>query len=202
MTILSATLLDVAIALIVLVSGILSWLRGLAEEMVTILAWVGGLVVAFQFADFGAQFIPEMFDEITLGERSFGLAAFHTPIAGIVLFLLTFVAVSQLNRIFARMSKGKESGVLRRADRIMGFLFGLLRGGAVLLALVLVAGIVPSINEAGFWRESDLIPYFVEAARLVIEWMPEEWQSHFHYPEPPETVVETVSDTISEVLPE
>ena len=67
MTILGATLLDVVIALIILISGILSWLRGFAEELVTILAWVVGLVVAFQFASFGAQFVPEMFNEITLG---------------------------------------------------------------------------------------------------------------------------------------
>ena len=46
MTILGATLLDVVIALIILVSGILSWVRGFAEELVTILAWVLGLVVA------------------------------------------------------------------------------------------------------------------------------------------------------------
>ena len=206
MTILGATLLDVVIALIVLISGILSWLRGFAEELVAILAWVVGLVVAFQFAGFGAQFIPEMFDEITLGERTYGLTGFHTPVAGVVLFLLTFAAVSQLHRIFARMSKGKESGVLRRGDRIMGLMFGLLRGGVLVLVLVLIAGTIPAINEAGFWHESELIPHFVEAAKLVIEWMPEDWQPHFHYPESSETlaetVSETVSETISEVLPE
>ena len=202
MTILGATLLDVVIALIVLISGILSWLRGFAEELVAILAWVVGLVVAFQFADFGAQLIPEMFDEITLGERTYGLAAFHTPVAGGVLFLLTFVVVSQLHRIFVRMPKEKESGILRRGDRIMGFLFGLVRGGALVVVLVLIAGTIPAINEAGFWHESELIPHFVEAAEVVIEWMPEDWQPHFHYPEPPGTLAETVSETISEVLPE
>ena len=210
MTILGATLLDVVIALIVLVSGILSWLRGFAEELVTILAWVVGLAVAFQFASFGAQFVPEMFDQVSLGERTYGLTQFHAPVAGVVLFLLTFVLVSQLHRIFARMTKGKESGVLRRSDRIMGFLFGLLRGGLLVLVLVLIAGTVPAINEAGFWHESELVPYFVEAAQLIIEWMPEDWQQHFHYPESAgtlaetvsETVSETVTETVSEVLPE
>lgn len=202
MTILGATLLDVVIVLIVVISGILSWLRGFAEELVAILAWVVGLAVAFQFSEFGAQFIPEIFNEITLGERTYGLTAFHTPVAGIVLFLLTFAGVSQLHRIFTRMSKGKESGVLRRGDRAMGLLFGLLRGGALVLVLVLIAGTIPAINEAGFWHESELIPYFVEAAEQVIEWMPEDWQPHFHYPESSDTLAETVTETISEVLPE
>ena len=205
MTILGATLVDVMIALIILVSGILSWLRGFAEELVTILAWVVGLVVAFQFAEFGAQFVPEMFDEVTLGERTYGLTEFHAPVAGIVLFLLTFVVVSQLHRLFARMTKDKGSGVLQRSDRVMGFLFGLLRGGLLVLVLVLIAG-TTAIPEAGFWEESTLIPYFVEAARQVVEWMPEDWQDLFHYPGSTETlaetVSETVSETISEVLPE
>jgi len=202
MTILGATLLDVVIALIILISGILSWLRGFAEELVTILAWVVGLVVAFQFASFGAQFVPEIFNEITLGERTYGLTQFHAPVAGIVLFLLTFVLVSQLHRIFTRMTKDKDSGVLRRSDRIMGFLFGLLRGGLLVLVLVLIAGTIPAINEAGFWYESELVPYFVEVAQLVIGWMPEDWQQHFHYPGSVETLAETVSETITEALPE
>jgi len=205
MTILGATLVDVVIALIILVSGILSWLRGFAEELVTILAWVVGLIVAFQFAEFGAQFVPELFDEVTLGERTYGLTGFHAPVAGIVLFLLTFVVVSQLHRVFTRMSKDKNSGVLQRSDRVMGFLFGLLRGGLLVLVLVLIAG-TTAIPEAGFWKESTLIPYFVEAAQQVIEWMPEDWQDLFHYPGSSETlaetVSETVSETISEVLPE
>ena len=190
MTFLGAILLDVVTALIVLVSGILSWLRGFAEEVVTILAWVAGLVVGFQFAEFGAQFVPGFFDEITLGERTYGLTAFHAPVAGIVLFLLTFVAVSQLYRIFARMTKGKEGGILHRSDRVMGLLFGLFRGGLLVLVLVLIAGTLPAINEADFWHESKLVPYFVEAAKQVVEWMPADWQHHFHYPQPPEALPE------------
>ena len=98
----------------------------------------------------------------------------------------------------------------------MGLLFGLLRGGVLVLVLVLIAGTLPAINEAGFWHESELIPYFVEAAERVIEWMPEDWQDLFHYPESIETLAETVSETsetvsetvsetsetISETLPE
>ncbi len=202
MTILGATLLDIVIAVILLVSGILSWLRGFAEELVTILAWAVSLVVAIQFAEAGAQFVPELFDEISLGERSYGLTEFHTPVAGIVLFLISFVVVSQLHRLFTRMTKDKDSGVLKRSDRLMGFLFGLLRGSVLVLVLVLIAGTIPAINEAGFWHESALVPYFVEAAELVIEWMPEDWQPHFHYPESSDTLVETVSETLSEALPE
>ena len=201
MTILGATLLDVVIALIILVSGILSWVRGFAEELVTILAWVLGLVVAFQFAGAGAQFVPDMFDEITLGERTYGLTGFHAPAAGIVLFLVTFVLVSQLHRIFARMAKEKDRRILRRSDRVMGLMFGLVRGGLLVLVLVLIAG-TTAIPEAEFWGESRLLPYFVDAALQVVDWMPEDWKDLFYYPGASETIDETISETIMEALPE
>lgn len=201
MTILGATLVDVMIALIILVSGILSWLRGFAEELVTILAWVVGLIVAFQFAGFGAQFVPEIFDEVTLGGRTYGLAEFHAPVAGIVLFLLTFVLVSQLHRPFNRMTKQKDRGVLRRSDRVMGFLFGLLRGGLLVLVLVLIAGTTATLPKAGFWNESALIPHFVEAAEQVIEWMPGDWQDLFHYPGAAEEIAEEIAEDLPEEIP-
>ena len=179
MTAFSAAMLDIIIGLIILVSGLLSWTRGLIEELVTILAWVVGLVVAIQFASVGAQFIPEVFDEINLAGRTYGLTPFHPPIAGILLFLITFVLVSQLYRIFAQMAK--DGKVVRSGDRAMGFLFGLLRGGLVVLVLVLIAGttVVPKYD---FWQESALIPYFVEISSHVIAWMPENWQEEFYYP--------------------
>ena len=178
MSILGAALLDVVIALVVLTSGILSWLRGLAEELVTILAWVLSLAVAIQFADYGAQFVPDALNEINLGARAYDLTEFHVPIAGIVLFLTTFILVSQLHRIFTRVTEGK---VMQRGDRVMGFLFGLVRGTFLILVLVLIAG-TTAIPQADFWHESRLIPYFVDVGRQIIEWMPEEWQALFHYP--------------------
>ncbi len=201
MTSFGATMLDLTIALIVLASGVLSWSRGFAEEFVTILAWAAGLFVAIQFAEFGTRFVPEMFNEITLGERSYGLTEFHAPISGVILFLLTFVAVSQLHRMFTRRVKERDSNVLRRGDRVMGLLFGLFRGWVLVLALTLIVGTLPSVSEAGFWRESRLTPHFVEAAEMTIDWMPEHWRGHFHYPRA-EELVEDLSETITETLPD
>ena len=196
MTLLGAAIVDVVIGLIIAISGLLSWLRGVAEELITILAWVLGLLVAFQYAEAGAQFVPETFNQIALGERTYGLTAFHVPAAGVVLFLVTFIAVSQLHRLFTWMSRGNDYGVLQRGDRFMGLLFGLLRGSLLVLVLVLIAG-TTAIPESGFWIESTLIPYFVDIAKQVIEWMPTDWQGLFHYPE-----IDGMLDETLEVLPE
>ena len=178
MSVLGATILDVLIAAILLTSGVLSWVRGFAEELVTLLSWALALFVGIQFAEFGAQFVPQSWDTLSIGGRQYGLSEFHTLFAGFVLFLLTFILASQFHRLLNPMM---ENNVMRRGDRAIGFLFGLVRGSAMVLVLVLILG-TTAVPQAGFWQESRLIPYFVSAAQYIIEWMPEGWRHYFHYP--------------------
>lgn len=179
MSVLGAALVDVIIGAVILVSGFLSGLRGFAEELVTLLAWIASLLVAFQFAAFGAAYVPDALDSVSIGPITQDLTDFHTPFAGVVLFLITFVLVSQLHRLFGRMVDG--GSIMRRSNRLLGFGFGLLRGALLVLVLVLIAG-TTTITRQAFWSESQLLPYFVEASQHVIPWMPEEWHRHFDYP--------------------
>ena len=187
MSVLGATLVDAIIAVVLLLSAVLSWRRGFAEELVAVLAWVLGLVAAFQLAEAGAQLMPAAFDQITLDERSYGLSEFHEPVAGIVIFLVTFVLVSQLHRLLSPQGQGEGRGALARVDRLAGGLFGLLRGSALVLVLVLLAG-TTAIPEADFWGQSALLPHFVDIALQVVDWLPEGWRHQFHYPPPAATV--------------
>ncbi len=179
MSLLGAALMDVIIGAVILVSGFLSGLRGFAEELVTLLAWIVSLLVAFQFASPGAEYVPEALDSVSIGAITQDLTGFHAPLAGLVLFLATFILISQLHRLFGRMV---DSGsVMRRGNRLLGFAFGLLRGALLVLVLVLIAG-TTTITQQTFWHESRLLPYFVNASQQLIPWMPDEWQEHFHYP--------------------
>ncbi len=182
MSVLGAALVDVIVAGIILISSIFSSLRGFAEELVTLLAWVLSLLVAFQFAELGAQYVPESLNSITLwGPQPYDLTEFHVPLAGVVLFLVTFLLVSQLHRLLSHWIDG--GSIMRRGNRVLGFLYGLFRGGLLVIALVLIAG-TTTIPQQSFWGESQLLPYFVDASQQVIEWMPEAWHSYFHYPQP------------------
>jgi len=179
-SILGAAILDVLVTAIVLISGAMSWVRGFAEELVTLVCWALSLWVAFQYAEPAAQFIPASWDTLTIGGRSYGLDGFHVLFAGFVLFLITFLLASQFHRLMTPLFK---SDVLRRVNRTFGFLFGLLRGGVLVLVLTLILG-TTAITQADFWGESVLLPYFVDAAQQVIALLPDKWQGYFHYPAP------------------
>ena len=181
MTFFGAAMLDILIVAVIGVSGVLSWLRGFSEELVTLLAWVLSLLAAFYFAEYAAQFVPASLDELTLGGRSYGLTPWHAPVAGLGIFIVTFILVSQLHRVLSSLLQGR---VLHSGDRGLGLLFGLVRGAIVVLVLVLLAGTTP-VPAADFWQQSRLTPYFVQASEQVIEWMPERWRGFFDYPEPP-----------------
>ncbi len=178
MSVLGATILDVVITAILLISGTLSWVRGFAEELVTLLCWALALFVGIQFAEFGAQFIPESWDTVSIGGRHYGLSEFHTLFAGFVLVLITFILASQLHRLLDPLM---QNNIMRRGNRAIGFVFGLVRGSVVVLMLVLILG-TTTVPQSGFWQESQLIPYFVGAAQHIIDWMPESWHHYFHYP--------------------
>ena len=51
--------------------------------------------------------------------------------------------------------------------RVAGGLLGAARGGAVVLILVLLAGLFSSLSQKPLWRESYSMPYFQTIAQKV-----------------------------------
>ena len=66
---------------------------------------------------------------------------------------------------------------------MLGMVFGILRGVAVVLVFVLVVGFT-TISQEGWWQESRLIPYFEAGAEWVREYFPEDVLENL--PGPPE----------------
>jgi len=56
--------------------------------------------------------------------------------------------------------------VLSGTDRVLGMIFGLVRG-VVLVALLVMAGRYSSFNEDDWWQNSTLIPYM----EFVADWL-------------------------------
>ena len=171
-----ASYLDVGIAAVLLLSAAMSAARGFSVELLTALAWIVGLTVAWQFAGDVAALFPASFAEITLGGQRFNLVEYHKPLAGLLLFLLVFLVAGLLQR-------SREGKKTLRGDHILGLLFGLARGAALVLALTLVAG-TTAFPGSELWQRSLLPPYFVAVAEPIVSLMPEQWQTFFHYPPP------------------
>jgi membrane protein required for colicin V production len=98
------------------------------------------------------------------------------------LFMLVMLLGGFLNYI---VGKAIEKGGISGTDRMLGMLFGTLRGVAVVLVLVLLVGFT-TMSQEDWWQESRLIPWFESAAEWVKQYFPEDVLEHLP-PSPEQT---------------
>ena len=67
-----------------------------------------------------------------------------------------------------------EAVGLRPVDRTLGALFGVLRGGLLLLVLALVIQYTP-LHKALWWQDSALAPWLSEVLGWALPALPQEW---------------------------
>jgi membrane protein required for colicin V production len=133
-------LLDWAVLAILGMSLVLGAFRGLVYEVLSVLGWIAAFVAAQWFAADVAARLP-------MGGAS-GTLRFA---AG---FVLVFVAAAFAAGLVARVIKTLVQAVgLRPVDRVLGAVFGLLRG----VILVLIGGVVvhlTGMHQGAWWQES------------------------------------------------
>lgn len=129
---------------IVGVSAVIGAWRGLVGEALAILAWIIALLAAWLFgASVGAALFAGVSDA---GLRM--AAGFATVI------LLVLVAMAILKLLLRKVLKALG---LSLTDRLLGVLFGIARGVAIVLLLVLVGGLT-SAPRTSWWKEATLSP--------------------------------------------
>ncbi|MBP6008721.1 MAG: CvpA family protein [Rhodoferax sp.] len=132
--------LDWIFCAVLLVSVLLGAWRGLVFEVLSLLSWLVALVAARFFALDMALLLP-------MQGSSDGLRY-------AVGFVVVFVAVLLVGSLIAVVSKKLMTSVgLRPVDRVLGALFGSLRGGLLLLLATAVVHATP-LKSAAVWQES------------------------------------------------
>lgn len=161
------TLLDYAVLAIIGFSILLSVIRGLVREVVALAAWAIAFVVAYLF---GGQLAALMPAEIP-GEELRWLAGFAT-LFFLVLLVMSLVAIA--------LSQLVKSAGLSVEDRVLGAVFGLARGLALVMMLVLIAGATP-LPQQPVWREAMLRPLLERIALGIKGWLPPALGQHIKY---------------------
>lgn len=155
---------DVAIAGLILISVVLGLVRGFLREVLALLVWVLAFVIAFVFTEPAAVYLESLIAN--------GPMRILVTFAG--LFLIIMLLGGFLNYL---VGKAIEKSGISGTDRIMGMLFGALRGAAVVMVLVLLAGFT-TMQEADWWQDSRLLPWFESAADWVVQYFPEDILEH------------------------
>lgn len=152
------TVFDYAVLAIIGLSILLSVIRGLVREILALLAWVAAFATANFFGGRLAELLPAAIPTLELR-----LLAAFVGIFFVVLLLMSLVAIM--------MSKLVKSAGLSVEDRILGGMFGLLRGTMIALVLVLLAGLT-SLPKEPVWRNAVLSPPLEMFAMSLKTWLP------------------------------
>jgi membrane protein required for colicin V production len=161
------TLFDYLVLFVLAASIVISMLRGLVKEILSLLGWIVAFVVANAYGADLAPLLPDMVPGATLRL----LVAFLALFIGVrILMGLLTMAIDALV---------KASG-LTLADRGLGGLFGLARGLVIVLAAVIACGMTDLPKQA-FWKEALLSPMAETGARTVKPFLPDALARHVKF---------------------
>jgi membrane protein required for colicin V production len=161
------TIFDYLVLFVLIASVIISTMRGLVKEMLSLLGWIVAFVIANAWGESLAGLLPDVIP----GHATRLIVAFLALFIGVrLLMMLLIMAIDAVI---------KASG-LSLADRGLGGLFGLARGFVLVLAGVLVCGMT-AIPQQAFWKDALLSPLAETAARTVKPFLPGEVGQHVKF---------------------
>jgi membrane protein required for colicin V production len=126
------TLVDGIVAVVVILSAILAYSRGLVREVLAIAGWVVAAIVAFIFAPRAEPLVREVpvLSDFLGGNCELSIIA---AFAGV--FAIALIVMSIFTPLFAG---AVQRSALGGVDQGLGFLFGVLRGGVLIAVALLV----------------------------------------------------------------
>ena len=155
-------IIDVCFVIILVISGILAYLRGFVREVLSVAAWVGAAFATLYGYTYVQPYAQEFIDNRMLADMA----------AGGSLFIGTLILFSVLAGL---ASSGIRDSAASSFDRSLGFAFGVLRG-VILVSLLY-------LSAAWFWGRDDLPDVVTEArtfpliegsAEILLALVPEE----------------------------
>ena len=162
------TLVDAGVAIIILISGVLAYSRGLVRETMAILGWVGAAVVAFIFAD---QVEPLIKQVPVLGEFIGDSCELAIIAAFAAVFAVALIVVSIFTPLFSSVVQRSALGGI---DQALGFFFGVLRGIILVAVAFFVYETIFAAQEFAIIDDSRSAEVFAQLTERVEEQNPEQ----------------------------
>lgn len=145
---------DYLIVGVLFASMLLGMIRGFVREAISLLAWLGGLWFAWRYAPQLEPYLGGM-----VGERPVSTWAARVLIV-LVILVLGWLVAGVLGYFL------RHSALSLMVDRLLGLLFGTVRG-AVVIAVFVMLGQFVELNRVDWWMQSRLLPYASELASWI-----------------------------------
>lgn len=152
---------------VILISTLISLLRGFISEAISLVIWAVALFVAIKFA----TPLSNLFINLI-----------KTPsLRFVVSFIVLFLVVLIIGSIFSHfVTVLVRSSGLSGTNRLIGMIFGFARG-VLLIAILVLGAQFTSITKDPWWQKSRLIPYFLGIAAWLHQIIPIEASNLTHY---------------------
>ena len=161
------TIFDYLVLFVLICSVLISMLRGLVKEVLSLASWIIAFVVANAYGEALATMLPDVIP----GESTKLIVAY------IALFIGTRLLMALLSRAVQELVKASGLSLVNRG---LGALFGLARGIVIVLVVVLLCG-TTTIPQQPFWQDALLSPPAVRAAETVKPYLPDQFAQHVHF---------------------
>jgi membrane protein required for colicin V production len=161
------TIFDYLVLFVLVTSVLISMMRGLVKEILSLVSWVVAFVVANAYGASLAKLLPE--------------AVPGEVIRLLLAFVLLFIGVRILMGLLSMTVDAlvKVTG-LSLADRTLGSLFGVARGLMIVLTAVILCGMT-SIPQQPFWKNASLSPFAEQGARAIKPYLPAAYAQHVKF---------------------
>ena len=161
------TIVDIIVIAILGISIAFGAWRGLVREVLALVAWVAAFLIANLLAPDAAKLVPRAManEELRL------LASF------VVVFIAALVGLSVLAILASKLVRIIGLGP---SDRVVGGLFGLVRGLLVVMILVLLAGLT-TVPRQPMWRNAILSAPLEAFAGYIKAWLPSDLSKRIRY---------------------
>lgn len=149
---------DLTIIGIIAFSSLISLIRGFTKEAISLTTWFAAFFIASNFYPEVAQFLTQIQDELIRNGAAIA-----------ILFVTVLLIGALINYIVNRLVV--VTG-LSGTDRVLGMVFGAIRGILIVSAVLFFVDSFTGLNESHWWKDSVLVPEF----RVIIEWFFEHLQ--------------------------
>lgn len=152
------TALDIIVLLIIGVTAVRGLMRGMVDTLFSLAAWF----LAFMAGKWGALMVAPMLP------ASLDSANTRYFVAFALVFLVVLVGVLLLGHMIASMLRAAGLG---GADKALGGVVGLLKGGMIVMGFTLAAGLT-SLPRTQLWQSAALSNSLEAAALRVLPLLP------------------------------
>ena len=155
---------DIAIIVIILITALIGFMRGIAWMSIFIATWAAAIFFAIKYKDQLAAALP-----IKLGSD-----IAQTGLAALLIFLGILIVGAIINAILYKVLHAVGLGTF---DRILGTGLGIVLGALATTLLTILLGLT-ELPDQKVWGESKFIPKFQEAATWLKSKIPEDMNKY------------------------